>query len=128
MATARARRTPNPDAMKFELDVALGRELDARAGDEPADELTAALLAIDGVAAVFGINDFVTVTRTAGADWDPIVCAVEEAVAELVRDEPAPEGEDRLRAARELLRGAAERPSPTPVELRSPEPDEPDAD
>jgi hypothetical protein len=35
------------------------------------------------VASVFGVNDFVTVTREPGADWDPIVAAVTEAVKEL---------------------------------------------
>jgi hypothetical protein len=39
------------------------------------------LFAAPGVASVFGVNDFVTVTRTPGADWDPIVTAVREAAA-----------------------------------------------
>jgi hypothetical protein len=124
VAQARARRTPNPDALKFELDVGLGRELDARPGHDTDDELAAALLGIEGVASVFGINDFVTVTRIPGADWDLIVCGVEEAVADHLGDAAEPEGDERLRAAQELLREAASRPERTPVDLRPSDPDE----
>ena len=38
------------------------------------------VFAVDGVASVFGVNDFVTVTRQPGADWGPIVAAVQAAV------------------------------------------------
>jgi hypothetical protein len=34
------------------------------------------------VANLFGVNDFVTVTRQPGADWDPIIAAVRAAAAE----------------------------------------------
>ena len=37
------------------------------------------VFAVDGVASVFGVNDFVTVTRQPGADWGPIVAAVQAA-------------------------------------------------
>lgn len=40
-----------------------------------------AVFAIDGVASIFGVNDFVTVTRQPGAEWDPIVAAVVAAAA-----------------------------------------------
>ena len=30
---------------------------------------------------LFGINDFVTVTRLPGAEWDPIVTAVQQAAS-----------------------------------------------
>ena len=35
-----------------------------------------AVFAAGGVASIFGVNDFVTVTRQAGAAWEPIVAAV----------------------------------------------------
>jgi hypothetical protein len=41
----------------------------------------AAVFRAAGVASVFGVNDFVTVTREPGADWEPIVAAVESAAA-----------------------------------------------
>ncbi len=60
--------------MKFTLDVTLPERILANRGDDVADAFTGALLAIDGVASVFGVNDFVTITRERGAEWEPIVC------------------------------------------------------
>ena len=62
--------------MKFTLDTNVPDPLEGSAfGD--------ALLAIPGVASIFGVVDFVTVTRTSGAEWDAIVPAVVEAAAAL---------------------------------------------
>jgi hypothetical protein len=63
--------------MKFTLDVKLPGTLNvpdaAAAVGQPFAE---AVFAAGGVASIFGVNDFVTVTRQAGAAWDPIVAAV----------------------------------------------------
>jgi hypothetical protein len=80
MATASPSPTPNPDAMKFTLDTTLPGSFnvtsaDAAAGNPFAEEV----FAVDGVVAVFGVNDFVTVTRQPGTDWEPIVAAVQAA-------------------------------------------------
>ena len=72
--------------MKFTLDVTLPARVLANRGDDVDDMFTRAVLAIDGVASVFGMNDFVTVTRVRGADWAPILDAVEDAVLALRRD------------------------------------------
>ncbi len=83
MATATPGPTPNPNALRFSLDTTLGGTISAAsAADAEGDPFLEALLAIDGVASVFGTADFVTVTRTAGADWDAIVPAVQAAAAE----------------------------------------------
>jgi hypothetical protein len=74
--------TPNPDAMKFTLDVTLDGMTNATSPeDAEANPFTAAVFEAPGVAGVFGTADFVTVTRTANADWSPIVAAVEAAAA-----------------------------------------------
>jgi hypothetical protein len=82
MAAATPSPTPNPNALRFSLDVTLPGTLSASspadAGDDP---FLTAVLAIDGVASVFGTADFVTVTRKPGGDWDEIVPAVQEAAA-----------------------------------------------
>lgn len=82
MATATPAPTPNPNAMRFSLDVQLPGTINAstveQAGDNP---FVAAVLAIDGVASVFGASDFVTVTRVPGASWDTISQKVQEAAA-----------------------------------------------
>lgn len=83
VATIEPSSTPNPDAMKFTLDVKLPAMFDASSPDQvPDSPFVAAVLAVDGVASVFGVNDFVTVTRDPGADWDPIIDAVRAAAAE----------------------------------------------
>jgi hypothetical protein len=81
MATAAPSPTPNPNALRFSLDVTLPATVSASAGDDAGDPFLGAVLAIDGVASVFGTADFVTVTRKPGADWDEIVPAVQEAAA-----------------------------------------------
>ena len=68
--------------MKFTLDVKLPGTLNvpdaAAAVGQPFAE---AVFAAGGVASIFGVNDFVTVTRQPGADWEPIIAAVHEAAA-----------------------------------------------
>lgn len=84
MATVTPSPTPNPDAMKFTLDVKVDGTINVRsAADAPAGSLAERIFAAGGVASVFAVNDFVTVTREPGADWDPIVAAVQAAVADL---------------------------------------------
>ena len=118
MAVTRPAPTPNPDAMKFTLDITLPARINAKQGDDVEDQFTTAVLATEGVASVFGVNDFVTITRIGGAEWDPIVCAVEEAAAAYL---PAcadnSEHEDAVERARALLRAAVRRPATTAVEI-----------
>jgi hypothetical protein len=82
MATATPGTTPNPNAMKFTLDVILGEMINADAPAGSDNPFAAAVLALPGVANVFGVNDFVTVTRREGAEWAPIVAGVQTAAAD----------------------------------------------
>jgi hypothetical protein len=83
MATATPSPTPNPDAMKYTLDVTLPDSFNIMSAESAGDSpFAAAVFAVGGVASVFGVNDFVTVTRQAGADWGPITEAVQAAAAE----------------------------------------------
>jgi hypothetical protein len=77
-------RTPNPNAVKF---VVPGRRLvesgsrsffDAAAA--AGDPLASAVMGLDGVASIFMVNDFVTVTRTPEADWGELIPRVEAAI------------------------------------------------
>jgi hypothetical protein len=85
MATVTATSTtPNPDAMKFTLDVTLPAMLNVTdPADAAGDAFAEAVFAAGGVASVFGVNDFVTITRQPGAAWEPIVEAVTAAAAHL---------------------------------------------
>jgi Scaffold protein Nfu/NifU N terminal len=111
--------TPNPDAMKFTLDVSLPDRILASRGEPVEDAFTRVVLAIDGVASVFGLNDFVTITRARGADWDPIVCAVQDAAATYLLAGTGGPSAEAVERARSLLRDATRRPATTVVEIRS---------
>lgn len=83
MATATPSPSPNPNALRFGLDTTLDGTLSFNSEAEAAGHpFAAAVFAVDGVAAIFGVNDFVTVTRRPGAEWDPIVAAVQAAAAD----------------------------------------------
>lgn len=82
MATASPSPTPNPEALRFALDVTLPAGITATSAEEAAGHpFTQAVFETGNVAQIFGMNDFVTVTRKPGADWDQIVTAVQEAAA-----------------------------------------------
>ena len=82
MATAVPSPSPNPNALRFQLDTTLPGTLSVNSADEAAgDAFAEAVFAAPGVSVIFGVNDFVTVTRIVGADWEPIVAAVQEAAA-----------------------------------------------
>ena len=83
MASASPAPTPNPNALRFALDVRLPGTINFASADAAAaNPFAAAVLSAPGVASLFGVNDFVTVTRQPGADWDPIIEAVTQAAAE----------------------------------------------
>ncbi len=75
--------TPNPNAMKYTLDVKLPATINfANADAASGNEFATTVFAGGGVASLFGVNDFVTVTRLPGADWDVITANVQAAAAE----------------------------------------------
>jgi len=86
----RAEGTPNPNAAKFTLNRVVAAQgktyrLPAAPGAAQAGDATGAmpewarqLLAIPGVAQVFGVNDFISVTKRPEADWEAIGPQVEQ--------------------------------------------------
>lgn len=83
MATATPQPSPNPNALRFQLDVTLPGTLNfGNAAAAEAHPFAREVFGAAGVASVFGVNDFVTVNRTAGADWEPIIAAVQAAAGE----------------------------------------------
>ena len=68
--------------MKFTLDTTLPVMLNVTSADAASgDRFAEAVFAAGGVAAIFGVDDFITVTRQPGYEWDPIVAAVVAAAA-----------------------------------------------
>jgi hypothetical protein len=82
VASAHPTPTPNPDAMKFTLDITLGSMINVSGPDEADTAFAQAVFSAPGVTNLFGVNDFVTVTRAADAPWEPIIEAVQSAAAE----------------------------------------------
>jgi hypothetical protein len=73
--------TPNPDAMKFTVDVPFAEMINVTSQEDAAAvPLAQAIFDAGGVASVFATADFVTVTRTADGDWTQIEQAVRAAV------------------------------------------------
>jgi hypothetical protein len=82
VATASPSPTPNPDATRFSLDVTLPDTIDVKSADAAAgNPFAEEVFAAGGVAAIYGVNDFVTVRRQPDADWEPIITAVQAAAA-----------------------------------------------
>ncbi|NGZ75197.1 scaffolding protein [Saccharibacillus sp. VR-M41] len=74
--------TPNPNAVRVGADAVLfegPKSTSVKAGESSDHPLAAALVAIDGVDNIFGMRDFVTVSKLPDADWDSILPQVEEA-------------------------------------------------
>jgi hypothetical protein len=112
--------------MKFTLDVTLPERIDTTRGEGADAPFARAMLEVDGVASVFGVNDFVTITREPDADWDAIICAVEEAADAHLEAGAPPPAADEVAEARKLLRNAVAPPKPRPVEIgRRPADDDP---
>jgi hypothetical protein len=80
MASGTPTPTPNPNALKFVLDTKLDGMINVNAPAEADTPFAQAVLAVPGVAGLFGVNDFVTITRQDGAEWEPIVEAVTAAI------------------------------------------------
>ena len=73
--------TPNPNAYKFTVSVRVAEKaFSASSLDEADGDLARALISIDGVASIFGVNDFVTVTKEGGAAWSSVLPAVTTAL------------------------------------------------
>jgi len=76
--------TPNPDALKFNLDrpISRGTLSFITPPDARQDPIATALFSIDGVISLMFRGDFVTVNKRADADWGPIKVKVRKALAE----------------------------------------------
>ncbi|MNW47400.1 hypothetical protein D3C74_247270 [compost metagenome] len=78
--------TPNPNSVKINASETLfegPKSTSLKVGDETEHPLAKALLSIEGVDNIFGIKDFVTVSKRPDADWDDILPQVEKVFAEL---------------------------------------------
>ena len=79
--TIRFQPTPNPNAGKFIVNRKVVEGTSSKSfynADDAADHpLAAALFELEGVASLFMVDDFVTVTKTADADWNALIPQVQ---------------------------------------------------
>jgi hypothetical protein len=78
--------TPNPMAMKFTLS---GKVSDkplsyTNAQAASASPIASKVFALDGVASVFMVQDFVTVNRTAQANWNVLAPLIQKTLDEVL--------------------------------------------
>ena len=82
--TVHVEGTPNPNAAKFVLDRPLPLEGSRSYFDPEAargDPLAERLFAVDGVEALFMVDDFITVTKAEEREWPELVGPVRDAIA-----------------------------------------------
>jgi len=75
--------TPNEHALKFTLDrqaLESGHKTYANAEAAEESSVAKALFGIEGVASVFLMADFITVTKTPDANWDNLQTAAVDAI------------------------------------------------
>ncbi|ANF95704.1 NifU N-terminal domain-containing protein [Paenibacillus bovis] len=73
--------TPNPNSVKINADRAIFEgtgSTSVKAGDSTDHAIAQALVNIDGVDNIFGMRDFVTVSKLPDASWDEIMPQVEQ--------------------------------------------------
>ena len=81
--------TPNPSAAKFVVEgAALGERSRSYFDREAArgDRLAEQLFNLEGVRALFIVDDFITVTKTDEAEWPDLVDRVEKAILLELKD------------------------------------------
>jgi hypothetical protein len=74
--------TPNPNSIKVNASETIfegPKSTSLKSGDETDHPLASALLSIEGIDNIFGIKDFVTISKKANTSWDTILPKVEEA-------------------------------------------------
>jgi hypothetical protein len=82
--TVRFQPTPNPNAGKFTVNRKIVEGTSSKsfynADDAAGHPLAAALFELEGVVSLFMVDDFVTVTKAADADWNTLVPAVQNVI------------------------------------------------
>ena len=76
--------TPNPNAGKFTLDRKVLEGTSSKsfynATDAADHPLASALFELEGVASLFMVDDFVTVTKTPSVSWETLIPQVQTAI------------------------------------------------
>lgn len=85
MASVMFQPTPNPNSMKFVLDrpVVSGASASYMSAEAAQDSpLASALFAVEGVAGLFMLSNFITVTKSSDARWEEILPKLQSVIEE----------------------------------------------
>ena len=90
MARIRFSPTPNPNSLKFTLDegtfVSSGMESFNSPEEAESHTLGSRLFAIPGIANVFILPQFLTITKHPAADWDQLITEIESVIDSTLGD------------------------------------------
>jgi hypothetical protein len=88
-ANIRFQPTPNPNAGKFIIDRKVVEGTSSKSfynADDATDHpLAAALFEVEGVASLFMVDDFVTVTKNTDAEWNTLIPKVQAVMEQVFR-------------------------------------------
>lgn len=88
MTSVRYSATPNPNAGKFTLDRKVVEGTSSKsfynADDAAGHALASALFELEGVASIFMVDDFVTVTKSPDASWDKLMPEVQTVIERVI--------------------------------------------
>jgi 8-oxo-dGTP pyrophosphatase MutT (NUDIX family) len=87
--TVTVQGTPNPNAAKFTLNRSLpdqGGRSYFGVGETGDDALAARLFDVEGVRALFMVDNFITVTKVDEVRWDDLVEPIEAAIREVLEE------------------------------------------
>lgn len=91
MSTITTSPTPNPNSLKFSIEgvrlIEDGLQAFGSAREAEADPLGSSLFSLDGVANVFIVPDFVTVTKHPAASWNRLAEGIEAVLLKHVAGE-----------------------------------------
>ncbi|TXL64025.1 scaffolding protein [Cerasibacillus terrae] len=79
----RVEETPNPNAIKFTTESLIFEgtaSVSVMPGDTSEHEIMNDLMKLDGVANVFGYQNFITVNKDFDAEWDELIEKVKEII------------------------------------------------
>ncbi|MDY0396061.1 NifU N-terminal domain-containing protein [Virgibacillus halophilus] len=79
--SVRAEATPNPNALKFTTDSLIfegTNSISVMPGEESEHDIMNDLMNVDGVANVFGYQNFITVNKEFDVEWDELTPKVKE--------------------------------------------------
>ena len=78
--------TPNPNAYKFTVSTKVApKAFSASKAEEAETPLASELIGLDGVTSIFGVNDFITITKAESASWDSLIPAVTAVIQKHVK-------------------------------------------